>query len=169
MERNIQEEILLLIKEGKFSELEDYHDNDIADVLLDLTKDERIKLYHALGIQRVSDIFSYLDEDVSEALEELGIDKAADIIELMDADDAVDVLEELDDSFCAGEGFFFLFAHGFAPPPKYLSHTSRLARAASSWPTYALLGGMAASVISSSASSTQSSLSGSGSSSISGG
>ena len=48
-----------------------------------------------LGLERVSEIFAYLD-DVEEYIEELPNEKAADIIENMDADDAVDVLEELE-------------------------------------------------------------------------
>ena len=50
-----------------------------------------------LGVDAVSDIFAYLEEDVGIYLAELDSEKAADIIENMDADDAVDVLEELED------------------------------------------------------------------------
>ena len=53
-------------------------------------------MYRILGIEKVSEIFPYLD-DVEEYIEELPNEKAADIIENMDADDAVDVLEELED------------------------------------------------------------------------
>ena len=44
----------------------------------------------------IADLSSYLD-DVDEFIEEIGIEKAADIIELMDSDDAVEVLDELDE------------------------------------------------------------------------
>lgn len=76
--------------------LNDYHENDIADILGDLTVTERKKLYRILGDDVVSEIFTYL-EDVGIYIEELDAEKAADIIESMDADDAVDVLDELDD------------------------------------------------------------------------
>jgi len=76
----------------------DYHDNDIAHTLELLTRDERIGLYKALGVERVSDIFSYL-EDVEEYFREIGIEKSADVLEEMDADDAVDVLETLPEEY----------------------------------------------------------------------
>ncbi|MBE5742142.1 MAG: magnesium transporter [Clostridiales bacterium] len=76
--------------------LSDYHENDIASILPRLTKEQRSHLYKALGVDRVSDVFAYLDE-VEEYIEELDSEKAADIIESMDADDAVDVLDELEE------------------------------------------------------------------------
>ena len=74
--------------------LEDYHESDIADVVEELTKEERIALYEILGDKRTALVFSYL-ENVDEFVSELEYEDAADIIEQMDADDAVDVLEEL--------------------------------------------------------------------------
>ncbi|MBQ7487208.1 MAG: magnesium transporter [Clostridia bacterium] len=79
----------------KKERLEDYHANDIADVLPLLTTDERIRLYKLLGEDEVSEVFAYL-EDPAEYISELDIEKAADIVENMDADDAVDFLEDLD-------------------------------------------------------------------------
>lgn len=77
-------------------QLDDYHENDIADVLEELTPEERKKLYRILGKEIVSEIFTYL-EDVEIYINELDSEVAADIIESMDADDAVDVLDELED------------------------------------------------------------------------
>ena len=76
--------------------LTDYHENDIANVLEALTPAKRKRLYRILGIEIVSEIFTYL-EDVGKYIEELDSDKAADIIESMDADDAVDILDELEE------------------------------------------------------------------------
>lgn len=76
--------------------LEDYHENDIADVLEELSSEERQKLYHILGKENVSEIFTYL-EDVETYINELDSEVAADIIEAMDADDAVDLLDELEE------------------------------------------------------------------------
>lgn len=76
--------------------LEDYHENDIAAVLEDLTVEERKKLYRILGDEMTSEIFTYLD-DVGTYIGELDAEHAADIIEAMDADDAVDILDELED------------------------------------------------------------------------
>ena len=66
-------------------------------MLESLTEEEREKLYRILGVERVSEIFAYLEDDVVKYVEELDPEKAADIIESMDADDAVDILDELED------------------------------------------------------------------------
>lgn len=96
------EEIVALIRSNlsmdeKRERLNDYHENDIAYVLNILTVDERKKLYQLLGLDKTSEIFSYLEEDVGTYLEELDAERAADIIETMDSDDAIDALEELGD------------------------------------------------------------------------
>ncbi len=95
------DEIVSIVRSGKeygeiLEELDNYHENDIASALEFLTVDERKALYRILGVERMSDIFAYLD-DVAVYLEELGLEKAADVIEQMDADDAVDVLDEIED------------------------------------------------------------------------
>ena len=96
------DELIKIIK-GNLSDeeirdrLESYHENDISDVLDKLTKTERLRLYKILGVEKVSEIFSYLEEDVVKYIDELAPEKAADIIESMDADDAVDVLDELEE------------------------------------------------------------------------
>lgn len=95
------QELIELIRSDKdvtaiSEELSNYHDNDIAAALDELTEYERRRLYKIIGVERVSEIFAYLD-DVGRYLEELELEKAADIIENMDADDAVDVLEEVDE------------------------------------------------------------------------
>lgn len=77
------------------SALDDYHDNDIAEAILELEEEERKGIYDILGTERMSEIFVYFD-DVSELLEELPIEQAADVLENMDADDAVDALEDIE-------------------------------------------------------------------------
>lgn len=94
-------ELVELIRSGESAsviadKMTNYHDNDIATALDELNEEERRVLYHLLGIERVSEIFAYLD-DPGKYLGELELEKAADIIENMDADDAVDVLEEVDE------------------------------------------------------------------------
>lgn len=49
---------------------EDYHENDIAAILEDLTPEERKKLYRILGDDLTSEIFTYV-EDVGKYIEEL--------------------------------------------------------------------------------------------------
>ena len=96
-----EEEIAAIIRsdisdEETLEELDNYHENDIAGALELLTVEERKKLYHVLGAERVSEIFTYID-DVAEYIGELEIGSAARVIGNMDSDDAVDVLEEVDE------------------------------------------------------------------------
>ena len=84
-------------KEELFDRLNDYHENDIAQSLQYLTREERIALYNNLGAEWFSEIISYVEEP-DPYIEELGIDKLAAVINEMDSDDAVDLLEEIDES-----------------------------------------------------------------------
>ncbi|MBQ8567631.1 MAG: magnesium transporter [Oscillospiraceae bacterium] len=99
---DFRKELYDLITEGNYTSaelrkiLDDYHDNDIAAAITDLSPEKRRSLYRILDDERISDIFAYID-DVEEYIAELDCEKAADIIEQMDADDAVDVLDELDE------------------------------------------------------------------------
>ncbi|MBD9157170.1 MAG: magnesium transporter, partial [Lachnospiraceae bacterium] len=56
----------------------------------------RKRLYSALGAERVAEIFAYLD-DGDIYLKELSLKQQAKVISEMDSDDAVDILEEVDD------------------------------------------------------------------------
>ena len=85
-----------LSREEMIDRLFDYHDNDIAEALELLTPEERKRLYSALGAERVAEIFAYLD-DGDIYLKELSLKQQAKVISEMDSDDAVDILEEVDD------------------------------------------------------------------------
>ena len=74
--------------------LSDYHEKDIAEAVTKLTADERKHLYGVLGVQKVAEIFSYLD-DAEAYLDELPIERVAKVMSYMDADDALDVLDDL--------------------------------------------------------------------------
>lgn len=96
------QEIVSIIRSGLGKEelldrLNDYHENDIAQSLQYLTREERIALYNNLGAEWFSEIISYV-EDPDPYIEELGVDKLAAVINEMDSDDAVDLLEEIDES-----------------------------------------------------------------------
>lgn len=98
---NYEEELIKIIRsdaptEEKLERLDDYHENDIASALKFLNPEERRKLYSMLGVDKVSDIFSYID-DPADYIEELEPKIAAKILGNMEADDAVDILEELED------------------------------------------------------------------------
>ena len=88
--RSIQDEEELLDR------VMDFHENDIADALQELTSAERKRLYPILGAQHLAEIFSYID-DPEEFFKEISPEKEAKILSYMDADEAADVLDEMDD------------------------------------------------------------------------
>ena len=100
-ERDYRSAILELIRgEGSPEQLrealEEYHFNDIASILSELTPEEREALLDAIGNENMSKIVTYLD-DAAEYLSELDAEDVADIIEQMDADDALEALDDLDE------------------------------------------------------------------------
>ena len=77
--------------------LSDYHDNDIAEVLLNLTPAYRKKVYRVLDVSTLSGILEYADEDeIAGYLDEMDIRKAAAVLSHMEPDVAVSVLREMD-------------------------------------------------------------------------
>ena len=76
-------------------DLDNYHANDIAEVLETLDTATRKRLYNILSLEMTAEIFTYLDEPAP-YLHELGLDRAAAVLAEMDADEAVDILENLD-------------------------------------------------------------------------
>ena len=68
------------------------HERDIAASLELLDTHQRAKLYRLIGAERLGDVFAYVS-DAGKYLRELPQEQAADIVEAMDADDAVDALE----------------------------------------------------------------------------
>jgi magnesium transporter len=77
--------------------LEDYHENDIAEVLPDLSIIERKKLYRILDISMLSNILEYAQTDEAcRYLEEMDLRKAAQTVENMESDVAIVVLRALD-------------------------------------------------------------------------
>ncbi len=75
--------------------LDDYHANDIADVLEKLTVVERKKLYNILNMDMLSSVFECVD-NISQYLDEMDIRKAAEIISNLEADTAVTALRGID-------------------------------------------------------------------------
>ena len=99
--KNYVQEILDIIHSGLpqaelAEKLSDYHENDLADALADLTAEERRELYAILGVEQVAEIFSYLD-DAEPYLKELPPEEAAQVVSHMDSDDAVDALDDLEE------------------------------------------------------------------------
>lgn len=77
--------------------LSNYHENDIAEMLVLMSPQERSRIYGLLDAEKIAEVFTYLDEP-QEYLSELSMDKIAKVISDMDSDDAVDVLENFDEA-----------------------------------------------------------------------
>lgn len=78
------------------NKLEDYHENDLADVFPDLSVAERRKLCRILNLDMLADIFEYIDEkQAAEYLDEMDVRKAAAILSRMETDAVVDVLRTI--------------------------------------------------------------------------
>ena len=98
-ENHSVEDILSIIRSQKSpkvisDELSDYHANDIADALPELTKRERLNLYRLLDVDALSEVFEYTEDNSEQYLEELDPKKAAEILGNMETDTAVDILKE---------------------------------------------------------------------------
>lgn len=78
--------------------LDDYHENDIAEVLPLLSIEERQRLYDILDIDTLSEILEYAETDESCLyLNEINPDLAADILEVTDSDTALEIIQALDE------------------------------------------------------------------------
>ena len=96
--QDYQSEILAIIRSNTSpgvmrNKLEDYHENDLAEVFPELTATERRKVCRILDLDMLSDIFEYIDEkQAAEYLDEMDVRKAAGILSGMETDAVVDVL-----------------------------------------------------------------------------
>lgn len=100
-QRDYREAILSIIRGDNSDELlkellADYHANDIASALEELSDEERERILRVLDSEALSDILPYAD-DVAEYIQEMDAELAADVIEQMEVDDAVETLEALDE------------------------------------------------------------------------
>lgn len=97
--QNYTPEILKIIRSNTSpgimrDKLEDYHENDLAEVFPELTEKERVKLCRILDLDMLSDIFEHTDEkEAAEYLNEIDVKKAALILSAMETDAVVDVLQ----------------------------------------------------------------------------
>lgn len=73
-----------------------YHESDIAEVLDALDEESRKELYNILDTESLGEVLLY-SEDIEELASDIEPEMLAEIIETMDVDDAIDVLEELNE------------------------------------------------------------------------
>lgn len=78
--------------------LDNYHENDIAEVLPLLSIEERQLIYDTLDIDTLSEILEYARTDESCLyINEINPDRAADILEVTDSDTALEIIQALDE------------------------------------------------------------------------
>ncbi|MBR6106994.1 MAG: magnesium transporter [Oscillospiraceae bacterium] len=79
------------------NKLEDYHCNDIAQVLQTLSLPERRKLYRVCTAEMLSEVFEHLDEaEAGVFLDEMDIRKAAAVVSGLETDTAANVLHAIE-------------------------------------------------------------------------
>ena len=99
---NYEEEIVKIIRSNSSprllkNNLDEYHNNNIADALKLLKKSERQKFYRIVDSDKLGEIFEYVPkEDASEYINEMDLKKASGVISALEPDTAVDILKELE-------------------------------------------------------------------------
>ena len=94
------EELLELLNSKQYTRLRQYlaefNEADIAGLMEELEEEEMLKVFRILSKDLAADVFSYLDvENQQMIITSLSDKEAANIIDNLMADDAVDLLEEM--------------------------------------------------------------------------
>ncbi len=101
LKRNRPKEIVQLIrnekrKNAKTNKLQKYHPHDISEALLAMDEPERQMLYTTIKHHLLAKTFEHLSEEKgAEFIDELNEGLDITVLNLMDSDDAVDILQEL--------------------------------------------------------------------------
>ncbi len=83
--------------------LEQMHPADLADIVEDLSPDDREAIFETIDSEVAADALSEVDPDIQASiLESLETEKAAEIVEEMSPDQAADLLAELEESTSQG-------------------------------------------------------------------
>lgn len=99
VERSVSSDIIAIIDkdlplEQKRELLDEFHDFDLAESLLEMTRPQRKNLYLCFKPQNLADVFEQLSpEDVITLFSEMSIIDVGKIINLMEIDDLVDVMQ----------------------------------------------------------------------------
>ncbi len=82
--------------------LEEMHPADLADIVEDLSPDDREAIFETIDSEVAAETLSEIDPDIQASiLESLETEKAADIMEEMSPNEAADILAELEDETSA--------------------------------------------------------------------
>jgi len=75
-----------------------YHDYEVSEALIEVTKEDRLRVYKIFSYEDLSDFFSYMDdEDALMLFKEMDSKDITGVIQELDIDDAVDILLALSD------------------------------------------------------------------------
>ncbi len=84
--------------EGLHDALEEFHPEDIAEIVEDLELDLTLALFRALDEELAADVFERLPSELqTELFEHMSKDRAVELMQEMDPDDLADVVQELRD------------------------------------------------------------------------
>jgi magnesium transporter len=78
--------------------LESIHGYDLAQSFLELSEEEKEKLYTVITDEKLADLVAYLDSEIgAQILAAFDLSKQKNLIDFMDPDDAADIILELED------------------------------------------------------------------------
>jgi magnesium transporter len=81
-----------------FTKLHTLHPSDLADIIEEMGKSSRTKVFESLDEEKAADVLEELEPYAqAHIIENLPIEKAADVLELMPADEVADLLDALED------------------------------------------------------------------------
>ena len=90
---NVSSPIRISLKQDQIKQL---HAGELADIIEDLDRDERVSLVQSLSAEHAAEVLDEADLDVQTAiLRDLDTELAADILEEMEPAAAVDVIDKL--------------------------------------------------------------------------
>ncbi len=75
-----------------------YHDYEVSESLIEVTYEDRFRVYNIFNYEELSNFFSYMDEENALTLfEEMKSKDVTGVIQELDIDDAVDIMQALTD------------------------------------------------------------------------
>lgn len=78
--------------------LDDIHAHDLSELFVELTPEERQKVYTLINNEKLAEVVSYMEaDDAAEILVEFDLEKQKELVEMMEPDDAADIIQELED------------------------------------------------------------------------
>jgi magnesium transporter len=93
LEKSSERTVRLMIPHGKLALL---HPADIADVVEEMSADERVAVFQQLDLETAADTLQEVEPEMQASIvTDLPEERAADILEQMDPDEAADLLQDL--------------------------------------------------------------------------